>query len=34
MQLTAEKDAHITEAQVTIRQLESETERLRDAATR
>lgn len=34
MQLTAEKDAHITEAEATIRQFESETERLRDAAAR
>lgn len=34
LQLTAEKDAHITQAEVTIRQFESEVERLRDAATR
>lgn len=34
MQLTAEKDAHITQAEGTIRQFESEIEQLQDAATR
>lgn len=34
VQLTAEKDAHITKTESTLREFESEIRRLRDAATR
>lgn len=34
VQLTAEKDAHITKTEGTLREFESESQRLRDAATR